>query len=106
MKDIQPCAICDLYAQYLILLFRAFMLRILLKSRNEFLSFVNLSKLASWGPIQLFTNGTPMWDLADYYDVGDYDDCDDGNDYDSDNDDDYNNEDGNNRQVDRDQRTN
>ena len=36
----------------------------------------------------MFTNGTPMWDLADYYDVGDYDDCDDGNDYDSDNDDD------------------
>ena len=26
----------------------------------------------------MFTNGTPMWDLADYYDVGDYDDCDDG----------------------------
>ena len=36
----------------------------------------------------MFTNGTPMWDLADYYDVGDDDDCDDGNDYDSDNDDD------------------
>ena len=36
----------------------------------------------------MFTNGTPMWDLAEYYDVGDYDDCDDGNDYDSDNDDD------------------
>ena len=28
----------------------------------------------------MFTNGTPMWDLADYYDVGDYDDCDDGGD--------------------------
>ena len=26
----------------------------------------------------MFTNGTPMWDLADYYDVGDDDDCDDG----------------------------
>ena len=26
----------------------------------------------------MFTNWTPMWDLADYYDVGDDDDCDDG----------------------------